>query len=51
MTFAKKQIELAVKVSDAVDKAKIELGKLFNEKTAASITYHMIYPKGRKDSK
>lgn len=47
MNLTKKQIERAVEINDATDKAKLELGKLFNDKTAASITFHLIYPKGR----
>lgn len=47
MKLSKKQIQTALEINDAIDKAKLELGKMFNEKTAASITFHMIYPKGR----
>lgn len=47
MKLSKKQIVRAVEITDAIDKAKEELKKQFDEKTASSITYHLIYPKGR----
>lgn len=48
MKFTKKQIEVSIEIVEAIDKAKNELGREFNEKTAASITYHIIYPNGRE---
>jgi hypothetical protein len=51
MKLSKKQIERAVEVNDAIDKGRKELKGRFDEKTAATITYHLIYPKGRGDTK
>lgn len=45
--LTKKQIQAALDINDAIDKTKVELGRDFNRKTAASITFHLIYPKGR----
>ena len=47
MKLTKSQIERALLINDAIDKAKNELGRDFSNKTAASITFHLIYPKGR----